>query len=162
MIDFESATLSLRVLPPSQFAVVKVILEAAEAAALREAEHIATYPNGEAPPIIAAHTEGVMYGLRAVVDALMDFAPGREPRMPATRSCRSCGDPILWATSSSGKAIPLNPEPTPMGNVTIVVERDDVARATVHPHATIQNVPMPRYQSHFATCPQADSWRRDD
>lgn len=40
--------------------------------------------------------------------------------------CRSCGDPVMWATTPAGKRAPLN--------------QDGV--------------------SHFATCPQASTWRR--
>ena len=46
--------------------------------------------------------------------------------------CRSCGDPILWATTDKDRRNPLNPEPDDQGI----------------------------YTSHFATCPNAGRHRR--
>jgi hypothetical protein len=61
-------------------------------------------------------------------------------------SCRSCGKSILWVVTSTGKRMPLDAEP----------ERRFVIDASANPmSARIRNT----YQSHFATCPQADRWR---
>ena len=45
--------------------------------------------------------------------------------------CRSCGESIVWCITASGKKMPVN-EPT-----------DDTPTT-----------------SHFATCPEADKWRK--
>jgi len=72
-------------------------------------------------------------------------------------TCRSCGAPILWATTEWGKSIPLDPEPyqgdSPSG---LFVLRGRVAMA-VPPDAFPEE---PHYVTHFATCPDAGDWRR--
>ena len=61
-------------------------------------------------------------------------------------SCRSCGKPILWINTSTGKRMPLDAEP----------ERRFVLEAGTDPMvAKIRNT----YQSHFSTCKDADKWR---
>lgn len=76
-------------------------------------------------------------------------------------SCRSCGAPIVWAVTRKGKRMPLDAEPVDGGNVVIV----EPARGSVPPVAEVREPALTdpsglaRYTSHFATCPQADSWR---
>lgn len=66
------------------------------------------------------------------------------------RPCRSCGAPIQWVWTVTGKAMPLDPEPHPDGNVELI---DGVA----HVHSQ----PCPDgYLSHFVTCPQGAHWRK--
>lgn len=61
-------------------------------------------------------------------------------------TCRSCGKSILWVATSTGKRMPLDADP----------ERRFVIQAGTDPMvATVRNT----YQSHFASCPQADKWR---
>jgi hypothetical protein len=67
--------------------------------------------------------------------------------------CRSCGAPIIWAKTKNDKTIPLDATPTADGNLLLV---DGVARA---PEVT-DDVPFLQYKSHFATCPDAESFRR--
>lgn len=72
-------------------------------------------------------------------------------------ACRSCGAAIVWAVStSSGKRMPLDAEPTAQGNVILdsatepysaVVQRGPIADGSGH-------------LSHFVTCPNAASWRK--
>jgi len=75
---------------------------------------------------------------------------GRESAMS---TCRSCNAPILWARSAKGKRrpMPLDPEPVPGGNVELV----DGEAWVVKPDPNV-----PRYVSHFATCPNAGQHRR--
>jgi hypothetical protein len=67
--------------------------------------------------------------------------------------CRSCGAPIIWAITDRGKRLPLDAMPNPAGNVrltggnAIVLKKDDVYDG-------------PRYMPHFATCKDADKWRK--
>jgi len=98
-----------------------------------------------------------------------------------TPSCRSCGAPILWARSTRGRMVPLDREPVADG--TIILGADDVAfvlgPAGYHSHFATGTIILgaddvafvlgpadepiagtPRYHSHFATCPDADKYRR--
>lgn len=70
-----------------------------------------------------------------------------------TRPCRACGAPIYWGLTNSGRKIPLDPAPTPTGNLAF---RDDGRVVSDHGFPTT----APRYVSHFVTCPRADEFRR--
>lgn len=80
--------------------------------------------------------------------------------MPENRRCAGCDAAILWATTAAtGRPIPLDAEPHPSGNVVL----DDQGRAVVLSTATLFDGPVPegpRYQSHFAACPSAKTYRR--
>lgn len=79
--------------------------------------------------------------------------------------CRSCGAPIFWARTSINPPqwMPLDREPSERGNV-VILEDDElgIERAKVlkkgeretYPPATL------KYLSHFATCPEAEKFRR--
>jgi hypothetical protein len=69
--------------------------------------------------------------------------------------CKSCGAPIVWAVSSKGRALPLDPEPSPKGNLSLDSGTPPKARV-VQPHG----LEGPLYTSHFATCPNAKKHRR--
>lgn len=63
--------------------------------------------------------------------------------------CRSCGAPVTWVQAvKSGKRIPFD------GDVVYVRSCHDAARRLV---GEIDPTVSP---SHFATCPQANAWRR--
>jgi hypothetical protein len=70
--------------------------------------------------------------------------------------CRSCDAPIFWVKTERGKRMPLDAAPyegnDPSG---LFVLRDQTAIA-VPPDAFPDE---PHYVSHFATCPDADTWR---
>lgn len=72
--------------------------------------------------------------------------------------CRSCGQPVVWAVSSTtGRPAPIDAEPAgPAGGNVELVELDDGrVEYRVHHGAT-----EPAYRrSHFATCQTADRWR---
>lgn len=71
--------------------------------------------------------------------------------------CVSCRAPIVWVTSSTtGRPVPLDAEPTADGNVVL---RD--GQAVVLGKAGLAELPAdaPRFRSHFATCPHAGQWR---
>jgi hypothetical protein len=64
-------------------------------------------------------------------------------------ACRSCGAPVEWAETATGKRMPFDP---PIVTVPALMPAmidgrvvEDVDPATV---------------SHFATCPDAKDWRR--
>jgi hypothetical protein len=83
---------------------------------------------------------------------------------PGILKCAVCGGPIIWARTMAsesgrgGKAMPLDPEPNPEGNVAArVTSRTPyglgrvcrvLAKDEQHDHQTEQ-----LYMPHFATCP---------
>lgn len=67
-------------------------------------------------------------------------------------NCRSCGKTIWWATTKTGKAMPLD-GPDPGGNVWVLPPPDLQVVDADTPGAV-------RARSHFATCPHADTHRR--
>lgn len=71
--------------------------------------------------------------------------------------CRSCGAPVVWARTSTGGSMPVDADPSPVGNVELV-DDDGILRATVHSQPPLGVDDL--YVSHFATCPDANDWRR--
>lgn len=80
--------------------------------------------------------------------------------------CRSCKAPIVWAvTSKTGARIPLDPDRHPNCNVVVigsangvvplvlVLTNEELARAQSYGVTAL-------FRSHFASCPDADKWRR--
>ncbi|MFA6031151.1 MAG: hypothetical protein WC969_14945 [Elusimicrobiota bacterium] len=72
-------------------------------------------------------------------------------------ACRSCGAPILWAETASGKKCPFDAKPTPAGEWAL----DD----TTHPPLAAKIVRAEGssesgFTCHFATCPNAAEHRR--
>jgi hypothetical protein len=65
-------------------------------------------------------------------------------------TCRSCGQPIVWARSLFGKDTPLEACSLAEGNVKI--NKDG--------KAIVGQRGSGPYRSHFATCPQANQWRK--
>jgi hypothetical protein len=77
--------------------------------------------------------------------------------------CKSCGAAITWVLTEKDKPMPVDAEPVEQGNVELY--RDDAgeqrARVVVEGDATLPGFDLPaRYQSHFASCPQADQHRK--
>lgn len=64
----------------------------------------------------------------------------REPH-PFEVRCRSCGAPVVWFRTKTGKRMPVNAETT---------RRNDAEHM----------LDLKRHVSHFATCANADSWRK--
>lgn len=68
--------------------------------------------------------------------------------------CRSCGAPILWATTLNSRSIPLDVDPVaeiPRGAFRLVGTQSPTAEGVDA---------GPVYVSHFATCPNADDHRK--
>lgn len=59
---------------------------------------------------------------------------------PGIVSCRGCGDPILWYTTTAGKKMPVNADAT-------VIEREGASYVRSD-------------ETHWATCPEAGKFRR--
>lgn len=68
-------------------------------------------------------------------------------------TCKSCGAPIRWARTPSGKATPLDADPIATGEVVL---DGGIARHV----DLLTETDGPRYRVHWATCPQADSHRK--
>lgn len=68
--------------------------------------------------------------------------------------CASCGAEIEWCVAKSGKRIPVDVAPAPDGNLVVWLGQA-MKRTPEHDARGI----TPR-RAHFATCPQADLWRR--
>lgn len=81
--------------------------------------------------------------------------------MIKTVPCRACDAPMTWATTSSGKSMPLNAEPDPAGNVEVRVGELGLAVLEVHPpgQPPLASVGV-MYMPHWATCPNADEFRK--
>lgn len=60
--------------------------------------------------------------------------------------CRSCNAEIIWIETKSGKMMPCDPTPLADGEGVLGKVVDDGSGTL--------------YISHFATCPEADSWRK--
>ena len=69
-------------------------------------------------------------------------------------TCRSCRASIRWVTTANDRLMPLDAEPNPDGNVEI-----HDGHAVVLEQLTIFNTGE-RWMPHFATCPDAEQWRR--
>lgn len=84
---------------------------------------------------------------------------------PHVRNCRSCDAPIVWARTLGGRTMPVDAEPSPAGNIELNV-RQGFVRAAVHTSQDLAslfdeaNTPAVMHTSHFATCPDADEWRK--
>lgn len=80
--------------------------------------------------------------------------------MNVTR-CRSCGQKIIWTTTERGKHMPVDAEPHPAGNITLIPRAD--GGATAHVLQKFESAGgAALYRSHFATCVNAADWRRKD
>ena len=78
-------------------------------------------------------------------------------------TCRSCGAEVLWAETTGGKRIPLDPEPVAAGALLVVKRRMSPSGELVplvRPVRRGEAPASPRYQTHFASCPDADRWRK--
>jgi hypothetical protein len=84
-----------------------------------------------------------------------------DPGFESSSACRSCHAPIVWAVTEAGRPIPLNPDPEPAGNLELVT-RPGQRPPVVHvlTASAPRSPDVDRYQSHFATCPNANEWRR--
>lgn len=74
--------------------------------------------------------------------------------------CRSCRAPVIWVVSERGKSMPVDVEPVPDGNLVLETTGGKLT-ARVHAPDLFAGPPRaPLHKSHFATCPDADGWRR--
>lgn len=75
--------------------------------------------------------------------------------------CRGCGAPIVWIKTAAGKAMPCDPalvyfKPASGGKEKIVTTRGEIVSCEIVPAAEAAGA---GYRPHWATCPQADSFK---
>lgn len=69
-----------------------------------------------------------------------------------TSRCRMCGARIYWATTSSGKKMPVDATATETGNVMLTLKADGSLEATVVSSSNPAPPGRRVYASHFETC----------
>jgi hypothetical protein len=70
--------------------------------------------------------------------------------------CRSCGADILWTRTRKGKKMPVNREPDEKGRFVLLYHEDWILA-----HFDRRgSEPGAHYTSHYATCPDAEKWRK--
>ena len=71
--------------------------------------------------------------------------------LPRLSECRTCQAPIRFVKLASGKAMPVNPQPNPEGNVAA-----RLVGGGLHGHVISRDHPAPkvghRFVAHYATC----------
>ena len=77
-------------------------------------------------------------------------------------TCRACGAPILWIKTRAGKSMPCDAKPqsyveSPGGPQKIVTTAGDVISCNL---VEVHQSNKRGYVPHWATCPNADSFRR--
>lgn len=66
--------------------------------------------------------------------------------------CRTCRAPIKWARTTKDKPIPLDPDPTDLGNIELVNGMAFVLTGDELTDARRTNTVL--HIAHFATCPE--------
>ena len=80
-------------------------------------------------------------------------------------TCRSCHAEVIWVkVAPNNKRMPIDPNPDPAGNVLVDMHRRTAIVVSTEELKLLEEVGKhaPLYRSHFASCPQADRWRRKD
>jgi hypothetical protein len=124
------------------------------------------WPPARAAPILpaVAHTSD-----SPTSAAKLRVIPGLAATVFLVAACRSCGAPIIWARHhETGRVMPLDREPDPGGSWLLEPSPVPGKRELVAYYVPPERLLRPydpsegraRRTSHFATCPQADEWRR--
>lgn len=79
-------------------------------------------------------------------------------RLPVQDRCGSCGAPVAWARTATGRGLMVDLDPRPDGNLELTVDEHRRRWAAITRKATTTTTL--RYVAHFATCPNADQHRR--
>ena len=91
---------------------------------------------------------------------MSEHRPCTEPR-----ACKSCGAQILWVITAKGKSMPVDAHPTPIGGFILTHnKRADRLLATyvksMPPEEQAELGTRNRWESHWATCPNATEHRK--
>jgi hypothetical protein len=79
--------------------------------------------------------------------------------LPRVR-CKGCDEWMVWLLTTQGRAMPLDPDPVPNGNIVIVRDGGGGLLAEVLRRTDTPAPGTPRYQSHFSSCPERARFRR--
>lgn len=74
--------------------------------------------------------------------------------------CDSCREPIIWATTTNAKAMPVDYEPSDNGNISL--QPGGRGPLAIVLGATKRFGRKDLRTSHFVTCPDSKSWRKRD
>ena len=87
-------------------------------------------------------------------DPTADYEQLRQERFrpPPRRHCRSCGAPVIWATTTRGKAMPVDADPVANGNL-------ELSRTGEQINVRVVKESAGTHVSHYVTCPHANQWR---
>jgi hypothetical protein len=75
-------------------------------------------------------------------------------------TCRSCHAEIIWCRTARGKKMPLDAEPTSAGAFVIEHEDSNDPLTRRLPNDAAATYTGDRYEAHWATCPNADEYRK--
>ena len=84
------------------------------------------------------------------------------PGLRKTSACRGCGQEIIFIKTLKGKTMPVNPDGVyfvPAGGPNTYVMLDGTVQRGREPHYADKSTQI-GYISHFATCPDADKFRK--
>ncbi len=75
--------------------------------------------------------------------------------------CESCQAAVVWAVTTKGKRIPVDPTPAAAGNIRLTTDTPPVAEVVGSAIDLLNpDDDGTRYTSHFATCPHAGVHRK--
>jgi hypothetical protein len=80
-----------------------------------------------------------------------------EPLKVQTR-CRSCDARVIWTRTENGKKMQVNADPVASGNLVLSGDPEHPLARVVTRDEQAANL-LKFYVSHFATCPDAKTWR---
>jgi hypothetical protein len=80
--------------------------------------------------------------------------------MSEQSNCRSCGAEIIWCVTESGKRMPVDAQTSVDGNIILELKPGNAPPTALVRTADQLTGHTLRHKSHFATCKQADKWRR--
>lgn len=84
-----------------------------------------------------------------------------EPSLVVLVACRSCRVGVRWVETVTGSRMPLDPDPTPDGNVEFThPDREEGPVRVLKASELAGDCTRYRYKSHFATCPHARTWSK--
>lgn len=104
-------------------------------------------------PDAAAHAAELAHALTGFTPPRRGRPRKEQPVPKPNARCRTCGQPVLVATTAAGRSQPLNPEPDPAGNVALYRDGAGTWRARV-PTPDVPAHPWEKtHMPHHATCP---------
>lgn len=75
-----------------------------------------------------------------------------------TEKCRTCQADIIWAVTERDRDMPVDAQPTPDGTVLLEQTGSRLVARVLPAHRAFGRKDLRK--SHFATCKDADKWRR--